>query len=123
MSKSVLKTVYRDMKPFITKDGSEIRELMHPAWHGARSMSLAEAVVAPHTATQRHQHAGTEEFYHVTAGAGRMHLGDESFEVKPGDTVCIPPGTSHWIENTGDMDLRILCCCTPAYSHEDTDLL
>ncbi len=52
-----------------------------------------------------------------------MTLGSESFTVKPGDTVCIPPGTPHNIANTGGAELRILCCCAPAYSHNDTDLL
>jgi mannose-6-phosphate isomerase-like protein (cupin superfamily) len=40
-----------------------------------------------------------------------------------GDTVYIPPGTPHKIRNTGDIPLKILCCSSPAYSHEDTELL
>ena len=34
---------YRDIEPYVTKDGSEIRELMHPAVHGNEKQSLAEA--------------------------------------------------------------------------------
>jgi mannose-6-phosphate isomerase-like protein (cupin superfamily) len=52
-----------------------------------------------------------------------MRLGVEEFEVNSGDTVCIAPGTAHCIRNTGEEDLVILCCCSPAYSHEDTELL
>jgi mannose-6-phosphate isomerase-like protein (cupin superfamily) len=52
-----------------------------------------------------------------------MTLGERVFEVHAGDTVCIPPGTPHRIRNTGAGSLRILCCCSPAYSHEDTELL
>lgn len=52
-----------------------------------------------------------------------MFLGSESFEVKPGDSVVIPPGTPHAIENNGDEPLTILCCCSPPYSHEDTELI
>jgi mannose-6-phosphate isomerase-like protein (cupin superfamily) len=43
--------------------------------------------------------------------------------VRTGDTVCIPPGTPHRIRNTGAGPLRILCCCSPAYSHDDTELV
>jgi len=43
--------------------------------------------------------------------------------VGPGDTICIPPGTPHCIENTGIEALHLLCCCAPAYAHDDTELL
>lgn len=118
-----MKNAYRDTAPFTTKDGSEIRELMHPARHPSRNQSLAEAIVAPGQSTARHRHRSSEELYHITAGQGRMTLGDRNFEVGPGDTVCIPPGTPHCIANTGLGPLRILCTCAPAYSHDDTELL
>jgi mannose-6-phosphate isomerase-like protein (cupin superfamily) len=37
--------------------------------------------------------------------------------------VNIPPGTPHSIANTGEGDLKILCACSPAYTHEDTEIL
>jgi mannose-6-phosphate isomerase-like protein (cupin superfamily) len=111
-----------DAEPYVTKDGSLIRELMHPDRHACRLQSLAEATVAPGASTQLHRHRTTEELYHVVAGHGLMTLGDERFEVRPGDTVCIAPGTAHCIANTGSATLRILCCCTPPYRHEDTEL-
>jgi mannose-6-phosphate isomerase-like protein (cupin superfamily)/DNA-binding transcriptional regulator YiaG len=114
---------YRDVKPYITKDGSIIRELMHPAVHGNHAQSLAHATVPTGKRTLLHRHLHTEELYHVVGGRGRMILGKDTFPVRTGDTVCIPPGTPHRIEATGPTPLRILCCCSPAYSHEDTELL
>ena len=116
---STLETV----QAYVTRDGSLIRELMHPQVHGNRAQSLAEAEVAPGESTQLHRHASTEELYHITSGTGRMRLGEHRFEVGPGQTVLIPPGTAHCITNTGTVPLRLLCCCSPAYSHEDTELL
>lgn len=118
-----MRTRYADVSAYVTKDGSTIRELMHPAAHGNRLQSLAEATVDAGSRTQLHRHALTEELYHVTAGTGLMILGDATMEVGPGDTVLIPPGTPHCIEATGTEPLRILCCCSPPYSHEDTELL
>ncbi len=112
------KTRYENMKPFVTKDGSTIRELMR-----GEGQSLAEATVSPGRSTRLHRHEESEEFYHITSGEGLMRLGDGEFSVKTGDTVNIPPGTPHRISNTGDVDLKILCACTPPYSHEDTELL
>jgi mannose-6-phosphate isomerase-like protein (cupin superfamily) len=112
-----------EVLPYVTRDGSEIRELMHPAVHGNRAQSLAEATVAPGAATALHRHGATEEIYHFTAGEGLMTLGGERFPVRAGDTVCIPPGTPHRLENTGPTALKILCACAPAYAHGDTELL
>jgi mannose-6-phosphate isomerase-like protein (cupin superfamily) len=114
---------YPDATPYVTTDGSEIRELMHPSVHGNRAQSLAEATVPPGAGTLLHRHRLTEELYHITQGTGSMTLGDRVFDVGVGDTVCIPPGLPHRIRNTGPVPLRILCCCSPAYSHDDTELL
>ncbi len=108
--------------PFTTKDGSEIRELVHPTWTAAHNQSLAEATVPPGGATTAHYHPRSEELYFFTHGAGRMRLGEEEREVAAGDCVVIPPGVPHKLLNPGPEPLRVLCCCAPAYSHDDTVL-
>jgi mannose-6-phosphate isomerase-like protein (cupin superfamily) len=118
-----MKTSRDAILPYVTKDGSLIRELLHPATHGNRGLSLAEAIVPPGETTALHRHHLAEEIYHVLTGSGNMTLGEEWFPLAAGDTVCIAPGTPHRVENTGAVPLRILCCCAPAYSHEDTELL
>ncbi|MCG5536474.1 cupin domain-containing protein [Ectothiorhodospira mobilis] len=118
-----MKTRYEEIAPYRTLDGSEIRELMHPRLHGEGGQSLAEARVEPGARTELHRHRVTEEIYHFTQGEGMMRLDAEEFPVTTGDTVRIPPGTPHRVRNTGSVPLRILCACTPAYSHEDTDIL
>ncbi len=114
---------HAELEPFVTADGSTIRE-----WAGAVSLpavnqSLAEATVPPGSATTAHYHRVTEELYLFTAGSGRLRVGDEEREVAPGDCVVIPPGTIHKLWNTGPGDLVLVCACAPAYSHEDTVLV
>jgi mannose-6-phosphate isomerase-like protein (cupin superfamily) len=112
-----------ELEPFTTLDGSTIREIAGPAWTPARNQSLAEAAVPVGARTIAHYHRTTEELYFFTAGSGRMRLGDEEREVTTGDCVVIPPGQVHELLNTGDEPLVLLCCCAPAYSHEDTVLV
>lgn len=121
--RAVPKTAYAAVTPFITKDGSQIRELMHPAQHGNGNLSFAEAIVAPGVTTFLHRHRTSEEIYHITQGTGRMRLGEQQFEVGPGDTLCIAPGTPHCISCTSAQPVKILCACTPAYAHEDTEII
>jgi mannose-6-phosphate isomerase-like protein (cupin superfamily) len=118
-----LLTRYNEIEPYVTKDGSIIRELMHPAVHGNSNQSLAEAIVPAGGKTFLHRHGASEEIYHITEGSGIMALGSEEFEVAKGDTIFIAPGTPHRIQNAGREPLKILCCCAPAYEHGDTELM
>ena len=107
---------------FITKDGSEIRELLAPRNSGLRRQSLAEARVPVGGATTEHYHRQTEEIYYLTHGTGRLRIDGEERDVRAGDAIAIPPGARHKLWNTGTEPLRLLCCCAPAYEHDDTVL-
>jgi mannose-6-phosphate isomerase-like protein (cupin superfamily) len=109
-----------EVVPFITKDGSEIRELLAHGNSGIRNQSLAEARLPAGASTQEHFHPKAEEIYYITHGAGRMRIEGETREVKAGDAIAIPPGQRHKLWNTGGETLRLLCCCAPAYEHDDT---
>ncbi len=107
---------------FITKDGSEIRELLAHRNSAIRNQSLAEACLPAGGSTQEHYHARTEEVYFITHGTGRIRIEGESREVRVGDAIAILPGQKHKLWNTGAEPLRLLCCCAPAYEHSDTFL-
>ena len=108
-------------EPFITADGSEIRELAGVPSGNAVNQSLAQATVPAGADTIEHYHRTSEEIYYFTRGRGRMRLGDEDFDVQAGDCVVIPSGERHKL--WAAQELVLLCCCAPAYSHEDTVLL
>lgn len=109
-----------EVQPFITKDGSEIRELLAHRNSVIRNQSLAEARLPVGGSTQEHFHPRAEEIYFITQGRGRMRIEGEWREVSPGDAIAIPPGQRHKLWNTGNETLRLLCCCAPAYEHSDT---
>ena len=109
-----------EVPPFITKDGSEIRELLAHRNSVIRNQSLAEARLPVGASTQEHFHTRAEEIYFITHGTGRMRIEGELRDVKPGDAIAIQPGQKHKLWNTGSETLRLLCCCAPAYEHDDT---
>jgi mannose-6-phosphate isomerase-like protein (cupin superfamily) len=112
------------LEPYVTRDGSTIREWAGPGYAaGASGLSLAEATVPPGGATIEHLHRLSEELYLVTAGAGLLRVGEEERRVEVGDCVAIAPGTAHKLFNDGEVDLVVVCACAPPYSHEDTVLL
>ncbi len=108
-----------EAEPFTTADGSTIRELLGLPTAPVRNQSLAEATLEPGQATERHYHGETEEIYYLVEGSGEMEIDDERRTVSPGDAILIPPGARHQIRAAAER-LRFLCCCAPAYRHEDT---
>lgn len=109
-----MRVVRRESKrPFIAKDGSEIREL-----YKSEKMSLAEATV--YHETKRHFHKASEEIYYILEGKGVMEIGGKQQEVSEGDTVVILPEEKHSI--FANKKVRFLCFCSPPYSDVDTVL-
>jgi mannose-6-phosphate isomerase-like protein (cupin superfamily) len=107
---------------FITKDGSEIRELLAHRNSCIRNQTLAEARLPAGGSTTPHRHWKTEEIYYILEGQGQMTIAGESRLVGMGDAIAIPPGAMHQITNCGPQTLKFLCCCAPGYEHDDTVL-
>ena len=105
---------YSELDPFTTKDGSTIREYLHTP-----AQSLAEATLEPGQATERHYHRLSEEIYLITEGGGRLEVDGVERDVLAGDAILIPPGAWHTLV-AGEAGTKLLCCCVPAYSHDDT---
>ena len=56
-----------------------------------------------------HKHHVEEEFAFVLAGKGAVDIGDETFDLGPGDFVGFPAGShAHHIRNTGSEELVYL---------------
>src|ERR1700737_4513999 len=113
---------YAQIRPFVTLDGSEIREWAGRVSEPAKNQSLAEATIPVGGATTEHYHRLSEELYLVSAGEGRLIIDGEERIVVEGDCAVIPPGARHRLFNVGSAPLRIVCACSPAYSDEDTCL-
>lgn len=111
------------IKPYITKDKSEIREIFHPTNSAIKNMSIAEARIKPGESTEYHFHKKSQEIYFILEGTGLMDIEGEKKKVRENDCVFIPARTKHRIKNIGKKTLRILCQSSPAYHHDDTVLV
>jgi len=116
----------RDLKPFLTKDESIIREFFHPLRETSEKaprnipFSIALATVKPGKRTLKHIHETSAEFYYITRGVGVIQLDSRKDSIEEHTLVYIPAKTKHTVTNTGTEDLLILCICIPPYTHEDT---
>jgi mannose-6-phosphate isomerase-like protein (cupin superfamily) len=103
----------------IANDGCKIRELLHPKNQPiALGFSLASAEVAVGHSTYRHRLAQAEVYY-IIAGAGEMHVAEETQTVEAGDAVFIPANETQWIRNLGPDVLKFIAIVAPPWCHED----
>ena len=108
---------------FMTKDGSQIRELLSHRNSSIHNQSLAEARVTPGQTTELHFHCRAEEIYYILSGTGRMRLGDECAKSGPATPSPYRPATFIRSQTAAQ---RTWCFCAPVapgYENDDTVLV
>ena len=63
--------------------------------------------------TPPHHHRAAHEMFYVLSGSGRAHCGGRTYEMAKGDTLVLPPGMEHVVENTGPEKLYCLTVMVP----------
>ena len=80
---------------------------------GARGVTLRLVeipVVKPGDALRAaHQHSEFEECIYTLSGQGTTFADSGEYEMRPGDTLLMPPGEKHVTRNTGTEPLVLLC--------------
>jgi quercetin dioxygenase-like cupin family protein len=88
--------------------GTSVRWLIDEPHDGAPTYALRMIEVAPGGHTPRHTHPWEHENF-VVSGTGRVSIGGEWYDLKPGDVVLVPSGVEHTYENNGDESFNFLC--------------
>ena len=81
------------------------------------TFSLARCRLPGLQETQLHR-LSIDEWYVIEEGRGMIRVGDDIFEVEPGDSIAIQRGTPQSIRNSGDTDLIFQVVCTPRFTQE-----
>lgn len=73
------------------------------------------AVVPPrHAGAPAHRHRREREVFTVESGLLLVRLGRDRHRVQPGETVSVPPGTTHAFANPFDEPVRLRTVESPA---------
>ena len=76
---------------------------------GAPNFEMRRFTIRPGGSIPRHFHPDIEHEQYVLRGRYRVGIGKKVHEVKAGDSIYIPPNTTHWYENTGKVNAEFLC--------------
>jgi len=75
---------------------------------------LLDVSLAPGIGVPRHTHTREDETYYVLSGELKVEVGDQSFLLRPGDTLFAPRNIPHQLKNTGETENRYLLVFSPA---------
>jgi len=76
--------------------------------NGAMGVSGARVVINRAGANTRHSHPTCEEVLYLLQGHLRHYVGDQAYEMAPGDCIAIPAGVPHYAINTGGEDADMI---------------
>lgn len=104
---------------FHADEDSEIKQIFHPdnTQNGIR-YSLAQSVILPGKSSKPHK-MKSAEVYFVLEGYGIIHVGDQSEKIEKNQSIYIPPLSKQYLENTGPIELKVLCIVDPAWKADD----
>ena len=69
---------------------------------------LLDVSLAPGIGVPRHTHTREDETYYVLSGELKVEVGDQTFLLRPGDTLLAPRNIPHQIQNSGRVENRYL---------------
>ncbi len=67
---------------------------------------------------KKHYHKERDEIYYIVEGKGVLMVNEEKREVKTGDVILIPKGSTHTLTNTGEKPLILAFISVPAFAPE-----
>lgn len=67
----------------------------------------------PGASLPAHRHEATEHVWTVLAGAGSVRVDDQQRSILAGDTMLVPAGARHGIQNTGTERMLVQQVSTP----------
>lgn len=70
-------------------------------------------------AVKKHVHRLHTEVVTVVDGRGSMYLAGETFDIKKGDHIVIPPNTPHAVVTTSKKPLQVLSVQSPQFLGKD----
>jgi len=83
-----------------------------PVTDKAPFLSVVE-IFEPGGKTPLHHHDHAHEMFYVLSGRGRAHCDGATYDMEKGDTLVLPPGMDHVVENVGADRLYCLTVMVP----------
>lgn len=91
--------VVKDNETYVLRDNKTLNNLV-----------VSSTDLKPGQQTRGHAHPGQEEVYHFVSGIGAIQIGDDLYQVEPGDIFLIPDGAFHKVFNGSETENLYFIC-------------
>jgi len=100
-------------KPFFESDAGSVYIASSKEFPISKTITGVIEIVKPGAVRELHWHPNANEWQYYISGTGRMtvfssHGHAQTSDFAPTDIGYVPQGFGHYIENTGDEDLKVL---------------
>ncbi len=94
------------------RDTNKFVLMVDPLTDGTPFISVVE-IFEVGGKTPPHAHQQAHEMFYVLSGQGRAHCNGRSHDLEQGDSLVLPPGMEHVVENIGPDKLYCLTVMVP----------
>ncbi|WP_343609571.1 cupin domain-containing protein [Chryseobacterium oranimense] len=81
-------------------------------------LSVKQEKMPAGTAEKLHFHERAEQVFYILKGEAILHINNEKFQVKFGESISIKPGSKHFISNESEEEIEFLVISSPS-THND----
>ena len=108
-----------DIEVIEGSEGTRIKQIISPVeTNNVIRYSIAHCTISPGKSSKPHI-MKTSEMYYILEGKGIMHIDSETKQVNQNDLIFVPPMSNQFLENSGEIDLTVLCIVDPAWKKEN----
>jgi quercetin dioxygenase-like cupin family protein len=93
--------MHTDDLPVETFDWGTLQWLCNEKISPGSAQTVGLCHIQPGQRNPVHYHPNCEEILYMLSGSGLHSFNDETVELRPGSTICIPAGVRHNLANTG----------------------
>lgn len=80
---------------------------------------ITDGIIEPDGFVPDHYHKWEDQTFHIIEGELEAKIGDKIVNIRSGDTIHCPRGTSHYMKNIGQVNARIISYIFPGDWTED----
>jgi len=95
--------------------GTANRRLIGPGNVGARQMEVVLGRLEKGGGALPHAHPGIEQACYLLEGTARVTVGDETFDLAPGEMCFFPADVMHVFSVTSEQPVKLLVIYSPPY--------
>lgn len=103
--------------------GTVNRRLVSRETVGAQNLEVVLGVIEKRSGALPHLHPDIEQACYLLSGALHVEVGEDRFDMVPGDCCFFPAGVPHAVVTTSDEPASLLVIYSPPYEEQESSVV